>query len=438
MIELKGLNEDTINKISEIKNEPDWMREFRLKSLKAFLSFDNPNFGPTLDIDYDNITYYKGTPNKSTSDWNNIDSDTRNTFDELGLIEAEHKYLDGVGTQLESESIYHNMIKELTDKNVIFCDTDTALREYPELFKKYFGTLVNYQEHKFAALNSACWSGGTFIYVPKNVVLDRPLQSYFRMNTRNMGQFERTLIIVDENSSLHYVEGCSATSYSDASLHAANVEIFVEKNATCRYTTIQNWSDNVLNLVTKRAICEEGAVMEWIDGNMGSRVTMKYPTVILKGDNSVGKCVSISVAGEGQYQDTGAKMIHLGKNTKSNITAKSIAANGGISNYRGTSKITTNASNSKSDVKCDTIILDDMSKSDTIPKNINNNNTSNLEHEATIYKINEEKLFYMQARGINVEKAREMLIMGFTSAFKDELPMEYAVELNSIIKRYIY
>ena len=430
----KGLNEEKVIEISKIKNEPEWMRDFRVKSFHEFLNSDMPSFGPEINIDFDNITYYKRIDDKIHKSWNEIDSNVNNTVENLGLKENEEKYLDGIGVQFESEVIYHNMIKELEEKNVIFSDTDTALREHPEIFKKYFNKLVKYDENKFTALNGAVWSGGTFIYIPPHTKLDRPLQSYFRINTKDMGQFERTLIIVDDDSSLHYIEGCTAPTYSTDSLHAAVVEIYVGKNSTCRYTTIQNWSGDVYNLVTKRAIVEENGTMEWIDGNIGSKVNMKYPSCILKGDNSYGNCISIAMADSDQIQDTGAKMIHLGKNTKSNIIAKSIARNGGNASYRGKVKISKNAINSKASVKCDTILLDELSKSDTIPINICDNNSSTIEHEATVSKISEEKLFYLMSRGIDKEKAIELSIIGFIEAFREELPLEYAVELNNLLK----
>ena len=430
----KGLNEEKVIEISKIKNEPEWMRDFRVKSFHEFLNSNMPSFGPKINIDFDNITYYKRIDDKIHKSWNEVDSNVNNTVENLGLKENEEKYLDGIGVQFESEVIYHNMIKELEEKNVIFSDTDTALREHPEIFKKYFNKLVKYDENKFTALNGAVWSGGTFIYIPPHTKLDRPLQSYFRINTKDMGQFERTLIIVDDDSSLHYIEGCTAPTYSTDSLHAAVVEIYVGKNSTCRYTTIQNWSGDVYNLVTKRAIVEENGTMEWIDGNIGSKVNMKYPSCILKGDNSYGNCISIAMADSDQIQDTGAKMIHLGKNTKSNIIAKSIARNGGNASYRGKVKISKNAINSKASVKCDTILLDELSKSDTIPINICDNNSSTIEHEATVSKISEEKLFYLMSRGIDKEKAIELSIIGFIEAFREELPLEYAVELNNLLK----
>ena len=427
------LTKDVVKKISNIKNEPNWMIEFRLDALDAFIKSNNPSFGPKLDIDYDSINYYKEREEELTNNWNNVSCEVRNLFDDLGVISAEKKYLDGIGAQYDSEVIYHNMNKELEEKNVIFLDTDSALRKYPDLFKKYFNTLVKYNENKFTALNGAVWSGGTFIYIPPNTHLDRPLQSYFRINSKNMGQFERTLIIVDDNSSLHYIEGCTAPTYTEDSLHAAVVEIFVGKNSTCKYTTIQNWSTDVYNLVTKRAIVDDNGLMEWIDGNIGSKTNMKYPCCILKGDGARGSCITVAAAGSGQIQDSGAKMIHIGKNTKSNIVSKSIASGGGNATYRGTVRIGKSATGSRASVKCDTLIVDDKSKSDTIPTNIVNNDSSFLEHEATVSKISEDKLFYLMSRGISEEAAKELIIMGFINDFREELPMEYAVELNRLL-----
>jgi Fe-S cluster assembly protein SufB len=431
-----GLDINKVKTISKRKKEPQWMTDFRLEAYSKFNELGSPKFGPELKIDYDKINYYKIIGDKIANDWNDVPQDIKDTFDKLGLPEAEQKYLSGVGAQWESEVIYHNMIQELVDKNVIFCDTDTALREHEELFKKYFNHLVKYDENKFTALNSAVWSGGTFIYVPPHTKIDRPLQSYFRLNSQNMGQFERTLIIVDEGSQLHYMEGCTAPTYSTDSLHAAVVEIFVGKGAKCRYTTIQNWSNNVYNLVTKRALVKEHGHMEWIDGNIGSKMNMKYPSCILSEPYAKGDCISIAVATEGQTQDAGAKMIHLAPNTTSNIISKSIAAKGGNASYRGIVRIAKNAINSKSVVKCDTIILDDNSKSDTIPVNLVENNSSYIEHEATVSKISKEKLFYLMSRGISEEKAKELIIMGFIEKFREELPMEYAVELNALLKNY--
>lgn len=427
------LTRDVINRISDIKNEPSWMREFRLNSLHTFLNSEEPKFGPKIKVDFDKINYYKERTEELTNDWNKISCSVRNEFDKLGVIKAEKDYLDGMGAQYDSEVIYHNMIKELKEKNVIFLDTDSALREYPELFKRYFNTLVKYDENKYTALNGAVWSGGTFIYIPPHTKLDRPLQSYFRINSKNMGQFERTLIIVDDDSELHYIEGCTAPTYTEDALHAAVVEIFVGKNAKCRYTTIQNWSSDVYNLVTKRAIVDENGVMEWIDGNVGAHVNMKYPACILKGKYARGSCVTVASASKNQIQDTGAKMIHLAPYTKSNIVSKSIALNGGNATYRGTVKIIKEAHDSVSNVKCDTIILDKKSKSDTIPTNIVDNSTSSLTHEATVSKIEEDKLFYLMSRGISEEKAQELIILGFISEFRNELPMEYAVELNRLL-----
>lgn len=427
------LAKEVVKDISLIKEEPEWMINFRLKSFEYFDKCNDPNFGPDLNIDYDAITYYKKREDKLTNDWNNLSCKVKDTFDKLGLIKAEKEYLDGISTQYDSEVVYHNMIKELEEKNVIFLDMDTALKKHPDIFKKYFNTLVKYNENKFTALNGAVWSGGTFIYIPKNTKLDRPLQSYFRIDTKNMGQFERTLIIVDDNSEVHYIEGCTARTYTEDSLHAAVVEIFVGKNAKCRYTTIQNWSNDVYNLVTKRAIVEENGLMEWIDGNIGSKVNMKYPCCILNGPYARGNCISVAVASKGQIQDAGAKMIHLAPYTKSNIVSKSIASSGGNATYRGLVKISENAHNSLANVKCDTILLDKYSKSDTIPTNIVNNNSSILEHEATVSKIGEEKLFYLMSRGIKEESAKELIILGFINAFREELPMEYAVELNRLL-----
>lgn len=424
---------DKVKEISRLKNEPKWMEDFRVKAFEKFKELSNPTFGPELKLDFDEINYYKKVQDHISNDWNDLPVSIKETFDKIGLPEAEKKYLAGTHAQYESETIYHNMLEELVKKNVIFCDTDTGLKMYPELFKKYFNKLVKYDENKYTALNGAVWSGGTFIYIPPNTTLDRPLQSYFRINSKNMGQFERTLIIVDDNSTVHYMEGCTAPTYTEDSLHAAIVEIFVGKNSKCRYSTVQNWSTDVYNLVTKRAIVEEGGLMEWIDGNIGSKTNMKYPACILKGDYSSGTCISIAAASSGQIQDSGAKMIHLGKYTKSNIISKSIASNGGNATYRGTVKITKNAIHSKASVKCDTLILDDKSKSDTIPTNIVNNNTSFMEHEATVSKISEDKLFYLMSRGLDEDKAKELIIMGFISAFREELPTEYAVELNRLL-----
>lgn len=431
-----GLSEDKVKEISKIKGEPKWMTDFRKEAYKTFEKTPNPNFGPELKIDFDSINYYKRVSPKVEDNWNNVACNIKNTFDSVGLIDAEKKYLDGIGAQYESEVVYHNMIKELEEKNVIFCSTDDALKNHPDLFKKYFNKLVKYDENKYTALNGAVWSGGTFIYIPKNTTIDRPLQSYFRIDSKSMGQFERTLIIVDDNSHVHYMEGCTAKYHLEDALHAAVVEIYVGKNSSCRYTTIQNWADNVYNLVTKRAEVKENGLMEWIDGNIGSKINMKYPACILKGKGATGNCISIAVATKNQIQDAGAKMIHLAPNTKSNIISKSIASSGGDASYRGTVFIGKDAINSKSTVKCDTIILDDKSKSDTVPKNVVHNSSSYLEHEATVSKLDEDKLFYLMSRGLDEEKAKELLIMGFIDEFRENLPMEYAVELNALLKNY--
>lgn len=431
-----GINKTKIKEISKAKKEPKFMLEFRLKSYEEFLQKSNPNFGPELKIDFDKVNYYKKVQEKEENNWDNIKCNIKETFEKVGVVSAEKKYLDGIGAQYESEVIYHNMIKELKDKNVIFCSTDEALKKHPELFKKYFNKLVKYDENKYTALNGAVWSGGTFIYVPPHTKIDRPLQSYFRIDSKFMGQFERTIIIVDEGSSLHYMEGCTARKHLENSLHAAVVEIYVGKSAECRYTTIQNWANNVYNLVTKRALVEEEGKMEWIDGNIGSKTNMKYPSCILNGKRAEGSCITIAVAGEGQIQDTGAKMIHLAPFTTSKIISKSIASSGGEASYRGTVKISSSALNSKSIVKCDTIILDEKSKSDTIPRNIVENENSHLEHEATVSKISKEKLFYLMSRGLNEERAKELLIIGFIDEFRENLPMEYAIELNALLKNY--
>lgn len=435
-MEIVGLSEEKVKKISEIKNEDSWVLDYRLKGYKSFVEQGMPKFGPEINLNFEDVIYYKNNEadKRLENNWNNILKPVVDELDSVGVLESE-KHFGGMGVQYESEVIYHNMIEELEKKNVIFTSIEDAIKRYPDLVKKYFGKIVAFTENKFAALNAAVFSGGSFIYVPKNTVLNRPLQSYFRINSKNMGQFERTLIIVDDNSSLHYVEGCTAPSYSESSLHAAIVEIYVGKNSKCRYSTVQNWATNVYNLVTKRALVDEAGVMEWIDGNIGSKVTMKYPCCVLKGDNSRGTCITISVAKSGQEQDSGARMIHIGKNTKSNIVSKSIAGNGGNATYRGKVEINKNALNSDAMVKCDSLILDDKSMSDTIPTNIVGNITSNIEHEATVSKISDDVLFYLMSRGITEERATELIVLGFIDEFKSELPMEYAVELNQLIKR---
>ena len=431
---IKGLNEDKIKQISNYKEEDEKTLNYRLNCYKTFKNLPLPNFGPEINIDFDLVNYYQTSENGLTDNWDNIKITTKEEFNELGVVSSE-KDLDGIGVQYQSEVIYHNMLEELKEKKVIFTSIEEAFKNHRDLIDKYFSKIVKPEENKFTALNGAVFSGGSFIYIPKNTKLDRPLQSYFRISSKDLGQFERTLIIVDDNSFLHYIEGCTAKNYSSSNLHAAVVEIYVGKNSTCRYSTIQNWATNVYNLVTKRALVEESGTMEWIDGNIGSFKTMKYPCCILKGDNSKGTCITISCAKEGQHQDSGARMIHIGKNTTSNIISKSIASNGGKADFRGEVRIEETAENSESIVKCDTLILDKLSSSDTYPINTIKNKTSNIEHEATVSKISEEKLFYLMSRGITREEAIDLIVLGFTDRFKKELPLEYAVELNQLLKQ---
>ena len=431
----KGLNREVVRFISKAKNEPDWMIDLRLKAYDSFLNINNPTWGPDLSgIDFDEYVYYIKSTEKTENSWDEVPEEIKDTFEKLGIPEAEAKYLSGSSTQFESEVVYHNNLKELDDLGVIFCDTDTALREYPDLVKKYFGKLIPYTDNKYAALNTAVWSGGSFIYVPKGVKLTKPVQSYFRINSERMGQFERTLIVVDDDADIHYVEGCTAPQYSKDSLHASVVEIYVGKRAHCRYSTVQNWSNNIVNLVTKRAIVDDEGHMEWIDGNVGSGLNMKYPACVLKGKYSKGTTVSIAFASKDQLQDTGAKMIHLGENSASTIISKSICTCGGKVNYRGLVSCGPNAKGARSHVECDTLILDDISTSDTIPTNTGMNSDMYIEHEATVSKVNEEQLFYLMSRGLTEEQATELIVMGFIEPFSKELPMEYAVELNRLIK----
>ena len=431
---IKGIDESKIKNISKFKGENSDILDYRLRCYNLFKNMSLPSFGPKIDINFDDILYYEMNDNALTDDWNNINVDVKNEFDSLGVLESEN-HMDGIGVQYQSEVIYHNMLRELEEKNVIFTSIEEAFRKYPELVWKYFSKIVKPEENIFTALNGAVFSGGSFIYIPKNTKLDRPLQSYFRINRKDLGQFERTLIIVDDNSSLHYIEGCTARSYSTSNLHAGVVEIYVGKNSTCRYSTIQNWATNVYNLVTKRALVLESGKMEWIDGNIGSYKTMKYPCFVLKGDNSSSTCITISMAKEGQHQDSGAKMIHIGKNTNSNIISKSIALGGGKADFRGKVEIKKDASNSNSIIKCDSLILDRKSSSDTFPINIVSNGTSFIEHEATVSRISQEKLFYLMSRGLSEDEAIDLIILGFTDRFKQELPMEYAVELNQLLKQ---
>ncbi|MDD4000188.1 MAG: Fe-S cluster assembly protein SufB [Bacilli bacterium] len=431
----RGLSEEVVRAISKYKQEPEWMLDFRLKAYRKFIEMPMPDFGPNLDfINFDDYTYYKKATDNVGHSWDEVPDKIKETFEKIGIPEAERKYLAGVSTQFESEVVYHNTLEELKEEGVLFCDTDTALRLYPEYFMEYFGKVVPYSDNKFAALNSAVWSGGSFIYVPKGVKIKKPLQSYFRINSQQMGQFERTLIIVDDEASLNYVEGCTAPIYSKDSLHAAIVEIYVGKGSYCRYSTIQNWSNNIINLVTKRSLVEAEGHMEWIDGNIGSMLNMKYPACILKGERAKGTTISIAFAGEGQHQDAGAKMIHLAPHTTSTIVSKSICRGGGKVNYRGLVKCGEKAEYARSRIECDTIILDEQSTSDTIPLNIVQNQKALIEHEATVSKVSDDQLFYLMSRGLTEIQALEMIVMGFIEPFARELPMEYAVELNRLIK----
>ena len=430
-----GLNEEVVREISRQKGEPEWMLSFRLDALKKFNLMPMPRFGPDLSkMDFSSYTYYTRVSDKETNKWEEVPETVKATFERLGIPEAEQKFLSGASTQYESEVVYHNMLEEVKEKGVIFLSIDMGLKMFPDIFKKYFGTVIPVADSKFSALNGAVWSGGSFIYVPKGVKLDKPLQSYFRINNEKTGQFERTLIIADEGADIHYVEGCTAPTYSRDSLHVGVVEIVVEKNAHVRYTTIQNWSNNILNLVTQRARVGENGFMEWVDGNIGSMTTMKYPACILEGDHARGSTITIAVAKKGQYQDSGARMIHIGKNTSSTIISKSVVSQGGVANFRGTVRMHEGALGSKSHIECDTLILDDISKSDTIPNNQIKNEASFIEHEATVSKINADQLFYLMSRGLSEKEATQMIIMGFIDPFAKELPMEYAVELNQLIK----
>ncbi|MDT0330398.1 Fe-S cluster assembly protein SufB [Nocardiopsis lambiniae] len=432
----RGLNEEVVRDISAKKDEAEWMTKLRLKSLKLFDKKPMPHWGADLSkIDFDNIKYFVRSTEKQATSWEELPEDIKNTYDRLGIPEAEKQRLvAGVAAQYESEVVYHQIREDLEEQGVIFLDTDTALKEHPELFQEYFGTVIPAGDNKFAALNTAVWSGGSFIYVPKNVHVEIPLQAYFRINTENMGQFERTLIIVDEGAYVHYVEGCTAPIYKSDSLHSAVVEIIVKKNARCRYTTIQNWSNNVFNLVTKRAVAEEGATMEWVDGNIGSQVTMKYPAVYLMGEHAKGETLSIAFAGEGQHQDTGSKMVHCAPNTSSTIISKSVARGGGRASYRGLVQVQEGAHNAKSSVKCDALLIDTISRSDTYPYNDLREDDAELAHEATVSKVSEDQLFYLMSRGMNEDEAMAMIVRGFVEPIARELPMEYALELNRLIE----
>ncbi len=432
----RGLNEAVVRNISTLKNEPEWMLEMRLKALRLFGKKPMPNWGSDLSgIDFDNIKYFVRSTEKQAQSWEDLPEDIKNTYDRLGIPEAEKQRLvAGVAAQYESEVVYHKIREDLEEKGVIFLDTDTGLREHPELFQEYFGTVIPPGDNKFAALNTAVWSGGSFIYVPPGVHVDIPLQAYFRINTENMGQFERTLIIVDEGAYVHYVEGCTAPIYSSDSLHSAVVEIIVKKDARCRYTTIQNWSNNVYNLVTKRAVAQQGATMEWIDGNIGSKVTMKYPAVWLVGEHAKGETLSIAFAGAGQHQDAGAKMVHAAPHTSSSIVSKSVARGGGRTSYRGLVQVQEGADHSASTVRCDALLVDDISRSDTYPYVDVREDDVSMGHEATVSKVSEDQLFYLMSRGLTEEEAMAMIVRGFVEPIARELPMEYALELNRLIE----
>ena len=431
----KGLSKDTVIEISKMKNEPQWMLDFRLRSYEIFMQKPMPTWGGDLStIDFQNIYYYAKASEKVAKNWDDVPDNVKKTFDKLGIPEAEKKFLAGVGAQYESEVVYHSLREDLAKQGVLFLDTDQALIDHPELFKKYFGKIIPPEDNKFAALNSAVWSGGSFIYVPKGVHIDMPLQAYFRINAENIGQFERTLIIVDEGAEVHYIEGCTAPVYSSESLHSAVVELVAHKDAKLRYTTIQNWSSDVYNLVTKRAYAYEGATVEWIDGNIGSKLTMKYPGVYLMGERAYGETLSIAFAGKGQHQDTGAKMVHLAPNTTSKVTSKSVSRLDGRSTYRGMLHVAKGATGVKSTVRCDALLMDDTSKTDTYPYMVIDQEDATITHEATVGKIGDEQIFYLMSRGFSEEDALSLIVNGFMEPFTKELPMEYAVELNRLIK----
>lgn len=431
----KGLSESVVREISRMKSEPSWMLEFRLQALKTFYQKQMPRWGGDLSgIDFDNIHYFIRSAEKQGKSWDDVPAEVKDTFDRLGIPEAEKKYLAGIGAQYESEVVYHSLKASLAKAGVIFLDMDSGLREYPEIVREYFGTIIPPTDNKFAALNSAVWSGGSFVYVPAGVHVDLPLQAYFRINAQNMGQFERTLIVAEEGSNVHYVEGCTAPIYATDSLHSAVVEIIVKKRAKVRYTTIQNWSKNVYNLVTKRAYAYEEARMEWIDGNLGSKRTMKYPSVYLMGRKAHGEILSLAFAGDGQHQDAGGKLIFCAPETTGIITSKSVSQGSGRTSYRGLVDVQPSAMNAKVHVRCDALLLDDPSRSDTYPTIKNQQPTASLEHEASVSKIGEEQLFYLQSRGLAEQEASAMIVNGFIEPIVKELPMEYAVELNRLIQ----
>ncbi|GAA2737128.1 Fe-S cluster assembly protein SufB [Actinocorallia aurantiaca] len=432
----RGVSDEVVRDISAKKSEPEWMLDLRLKGLRLFEKKPMPNWGSDLSgIDFDNIKYFVRSTEKQAESWEDLPEDIKNTYDRLGIPEAEkQRLIAGVAAQYESEVVYHKIREDLEEKGVIFLDTDTGLREHPELFEEHFGSVIPVGDNKFAALNTAVWSGGSFIYVPKGVHVEIPLQAYFRINTENMGQFERTLIIVDEDAYVHYVEGCTAPIYKSDSLHSAVVEIIVKKGGRCRYTTIQNWSNNVYNLVTKRAVAYEGATMEWVDGNIGSKVTMKYPAIYLMGPYAKGETLSIAFAGEGQHQDAGAKMVHCAPHTSSSIISKSVARGGGRTSYRGLVQVQEGAEHSKSTVKCDALLVDQISRSDTYPYVDVREDDVEMGHEATVSKVSENQLFYLMSRGMTEDEAMAMIVRGFVEPIARELPMEYALELNRLIE----
>ena len=433
----KGLSEQVVRDISELKDEPQWMTDIRVKAYKHFVEREMPTWGNcnSLEgINFDNITYFLRSSDKTEKNWDDVPEDIKRTFDRLGIPEAEQKWLGGVTAQYESEAVYHSIREDLEEQGVIFLDMDSGLKEYPELVKKYFGTVVPHSDNKFSALNTAVWSGGSFIYVPKGVHVEMPVQAYFRINAKNMGQFERTLIIADEGSSIHYVEGCTAPTYSTDSLHSAVVELIAMEGAKIRYSTVQNWSANVYNLVTKRGVAYKNATVEWVDGNIGSKLTMKYPSVLLKGEGAHAEIISVAYAGTGQHQDAGAKVHHLAPNTTSNILSKSISKGGGRSSYRGMLQVTPKANGCRSKVVCDALMLDEDSRSDTYPTMEIWNSTADLEHEASVSKVSSDQLFYLMSRGHSEEEAMGLIVNGFFEPFTRELPMEYAVELNRLLE----
>ncbi|QBS36795.1 MULTISPECIES: Fe-S cluster assembly protein SufB [Thermaerobacter] len=431
----KGLTREIVESISHYKDEPDWMREIRLKAFEVFQKKPMPTWGPDLSgLRFEDIHYYIKPTERQGRSWDEVPEYIKRTFDRLGIPEAERKFLAGVSAQYESEVVYHSIREDLERQGVIFCDTDTAVKEYPDLVREYFGTVVPAEDNKFAALNTAVWSGGSFIYVPPGVRVEIPLQAYFRINAQNVGQFERTLIIVDEGAFVHYVEGCTAPIYSTDSLHSAVVEIIVKKGGRCRYTTIQNWSHNVYNLVTKRAVAYEEATMEWVDGNIGSKVTMKYPSVYLLGRGAKADILSIAFAGRGQHQDAGSKVIHVAPDTSSTVVSKGICKDGGIQTYRGLVQVHEGAERAKVNVQCDALILDPYSKTDTFPYIEINEDSVTIQHEATVSKVSEEQLFYLMSRGIDEQTATTMIVSGFIEPFTKELPMEYAIEMNRLIQ----